>query len=48
MDGVIEGGSNHRSPWSIAPNLPFPVAATGKGTRPASALPAPLLTVTAP
>ena len=42
MDGVIEGGSNHRSPWSIAPNLPFHVAATEKGTRLASALPAPL------
>ena len=32
MDGVIEGGSNHRSPWSIAPNLPFHVAATGNGS----------------
>ena len=42
MDGVIEGGSNHRSPWSIAPDLPFHVAVTGKGTRLASALPGPL------
>jgi hypothetical protein len=29
MDGAIEGGSNHRSPWSLAPDLPFHVAATG-------------------
>ncbi len=40
MDGVIEGGSNHRSPWSSAPDLPFHVAATGNGARLASALPA--------
>ena len=29
MEGAIEGGSNHRSPWSLTPNLPFRVAATG-------------------
>jgi hypothetical protein len=29
MDGDIEGGSNHRSPWGLAPDLPFHVAATG-------------------
>jgi len=27
MEGAIEGGSNHRSPWSLTPDLPFHVAA---------------------
>jgi hypothetical protein len=28
---AIEGGSNHRSPWGFAPDLPFHVAATRIG-----------------